>query len=64
MKNLQDTSYLKLFLSNTVLRFLYNNKKRKDKMNFELLFDIKLNDDIDKNWLKFKNETTLLYTYY
>lgn len=33
-------------------------------MNFELLFDIKLNDDIDKNWLKFKNETTLLYTYY
>ena len=33
-------------------------------MNLKLLFDIKINDNLEENWLKFKNETTLLYSYY
>ena len=33
-------------------------------MNLKLLFDLKVNKDIEGNWLKFKNELTLLYTYY
>lgn len=33
-------------------------------MNLKLLFDLKVNKDIESNWLKFKNELTLLYTYY
>ena len=33
-------------------------------MNLKLLFDIKVNQDLEGNWLKFKNELTLLYTYY
>lgn len=33
-------------------------------MNLKLLFDIKVNQNLEENWLKFKNELTLLYTYY
>ena len=33
-------------------------------MNLKLLFDLNINDNLEENWLKFKNETTLLYTYY
>ena len=33
-------------------------------MNLKLLFDLNINDNLEDNWLKFKNETTLLYTYY
>lgn len=33
-------------------------------MNLQLLFDLKVNDNLLDNWLKFKNEVTLKYTYY
>ena len=33
-------------------------------MNLKLLFDLKVNENLEENWLKFKNELTLLYTYY
>lgn len=33
-------------------------------MNLQLLFDLKVNEDLLENWLKFKNEVTLKYTYY
>ena len=33
-------------------------------MNLKLLFDLKINENLRENWLQFKNELTLLYTYY
>ena len=33
-------------------------------MNLKLLFELKVNENLQENWLKFKNELTLLYTYY
>lgn len=33
-------------------------------MDLKLLFDIKVNENLLDNWLKFKNEVTLKYTYY
>ena len=33
-------------------------------MNLKLLFNLKVNENLEENWLKFKNELTLLYTYY
>lgn len=33
-------------------------------MNLKLLFDLKVNENLQENWLQFKNELTLLYTYY
>ena len=33
-------------------------------MDLKLLFDLKVNENLEENWLRFKNETTLLYTYY
>jgi hypothetical protein len=33
-------------------------------MNLNLLFNLKVNENLQENWLKFKNELTLLYTYY
>ena len=33
-------------------------------MNLKLLFDLKVNENLQENWVQFKNELTLLYTYY
>ncbi len=33
-------------------------------MNLKLLFNININENLEENWLTFKNETTFLYTYY
>lgn len=33
-------------------------------MNLKLLFNLKINENLQENWLKFKNELTLLYMYY
>lgn len=33
-------------------------------MNLKLLFDLKVNENLQENWLQFKNELSLKYTYY
>ena len=33
-------------------------------MNLNLLFDLKVNENLQENWLQFKNELSLKYTYY
>lgn len=43
---------------------LRHKQKKETKMDLKLLFDIKVNENLLDNWLKFKNEVTLKYTYY
>ena len=33
-------------------------------MNLKLLFDLKVNENLQENWLQFKNDLSLNYTYY
>ena len=33
-------------------------------MNLKLLFDLKVNENLQETWLQFKNELSLKYTYY
>lgn len=33
-------------------------------MNLKLLFDLNVNENLSENWLQFKNELSLKYTYY
>jgi hypothetical protein len=33
-------------------------------MNLKFLFDLNVNENLQENWLQFKNELSLKYTYY
>ena len=37
-------------------------KNKESKMNLKLLFDLKVNENLQENWLRFKNDLSLKYT--